>query len=52
MDELDRLTTILDACAGKLEVLTAQLQVDELLVDLRTHPDLAYLDAQFNAFYS
>jgi hypothetical protein len=51
MDELSRLASILDACAEKLEVLSAQLQVDELFVDLRTHPDLAYLDAQFQGFY-
>lgn len=51
MDELNRLADILEVCAQKLEVLSAQVQVDELFVDLRTHPDLAYLDAQFSGFY-
>ncbi len=51
MDELSRLAGILDECAGKLEVLTARLQVDELLLDLRAHPDLAYLDTQMKNFY-
>ncbi len=52
MDELSRLASILDACEDKLEILSAQLQVGELLLDLRHHPDLAYLDAQFTAYYS
>ena len=56
MDELRRLAGILDECAEKLEVFTAQLevrvQVDELFADLRSHPDLAYLDTQFDGYYA
>jgi hypothetical protein len=56
MDELSRLAGILEVCADKLEILSDHLeirvQVDELFADLRTHPDLAYLDTQFEGFYS
>jgi hypothetical protein len=56
MDELNRLAGILEVCADKLELLGTHLEmrekVDELFADLRSHPDLAYLDTQFESFYS
>ncbi len=56
MDELNRLAGILEVCADKLEILSSHVEmrvkIDELFADLRSHPDLAYLDTQFEGFYS
>lgn len=52
MDELTRLNNILEACAQRLEAFSAQILAEQFAENLCLHPDLAYLDAQLEAFYS